>query len=114
MSKALFISKLAKLGLQQNDPRLARMVKELKDEPAVMNLDTLLDIAVHGGHVVLDAFSGELVIPNFAEFRDECSEIFVETAKLDTGTVSQWIPELERIDPSKSVNNWLRFDANSE
>eukprot|EP00038_Savillea_parva_P011091 m.195034 g.195034 ORF g.195034 m.195034 type:complete len:631 (+) comp19368_c0_seq1:117-2009(+) len=99
-----FIKELQKHGLSTStDPRLDRMAKELAEEDGSVSIDRLVEIAGTGGHIVLDALSGELIIPKFDQFKMKCREIFESTRDLEglRGAVSKWIPQLARVDPNK-------------
>ena len=46
---------------------------------------------------MFDAFSGEMIIPQFGKFREQCRRLFDETKQIEGGYVSKWIPQLERV-----------------
>lgn len=85
------------------------MFQELYEAGPHVPMDDMVLIAGLGGQTVFDALSGEMAIPKFAEFRAECSKIFEATAALTGGKVSDYIPQLERVDPNKSVAHHARF-----
>lgn len=98
-----FTKALEHQGLCRSDPRLTRMFSELDESGDQIPVDDMVDIAGLGGQTVFDALSAELVIPKFAEFRDECRRMFDEVSEMKGGAVSTWIPQTARVDPTKSV-----------
>jgi len=101
VSKKAFWAELQKHGLHRTDLRLIRMVDELEEEADMVLASRMVEIAARGGHAVLGAFKGELVVPKFADFQENVKEIFDEVSGIDAGKLSDWIPQLERADRNK-------------
>eukprot|EP00038_Savillea_parva_P008790 m.179196 g.179196 ORF g.179196 m.179196 type:complete len:627 (+) comp14710_c0_seq1:253-2133(+) len=100
-------------GLSQHDPRLERMYEELAETGDYVPIDDMVTIAGLGGQTVFEALSGELVIPKFSDFREECHNIFDRVKEIKGGQVSDWIPQLARIDPNKFAMSVTTVDGQS-
>jgi len=92
---------LADDGLIPSDPRLASMFEALANECDAIPPDVLLELAVLGGQTVLSALTGNMVIPDFARFRDECKLIYDDLATMTGGKVASYIPQLAKVPPTK-------------
>mmetsp|Transcript_21146 Transcript_21146/g.55024 ORF Transcript_21146/g.55024 Transcript_21146/m.55024 type:complete len:632 (-) Transcript_21146:203-2098(-) len=106
-----FIQALQAHGLDRGDPRLVRMFEELDDVGGMVPIEDMLQIAGLGGQTVFDALSGEMVIPRFNEFREECKRMFEKTRALEGGTVSDYIPQLARVDATKFAMSVTTVDG---
>ncbi|EQC32996.1 hypothetical protein SDRG_09518 [Saprolegnia diclina VS20] len=94
---------LRESGLLENDPRLRKLVDNVK----LLGLDATLSYEQYrylteSGAILLEkAMAHALVIPNFGEFCDEMIDIF-ERAKLNRdGHIATYIPQLANVDPEK-------------
>jgi glutaminase len=96
-----FFKVLANDGLIPSDPRLSSMFEGLANESDAIPLDVLLDIAVLGGQTVLSALTGNMVVPDFARFRDECKLIYDDLKTITGGKVASYIPQLAKVPPTK-------------
>lgn len=92
-----FLEVLRDNGLNYDDPRLERMIEELSvEENEAIPIDTLIEIAGLGGQTVLDALSGDMVIPKFKAFKDDCWQIFEAVKNVSGGKNAEYIPQLVR------------------
>jgi glutaminase len=92
-------------GFPRTDPRLRAFYDKLEQtEP---ENDGSIDHTAFGellraGPTLFDrAIRGELVIPQFAEFSSQISQIFDATAANTSGEVASYIPQLARVSPER-------------
>jgi glutaminase len=90
-------------GLLPDDPRLAGLQEGLRgygvnDE---MTGDEFLRSARSALLIIEQMVSGNLVIPEFTNFRDEIEKIFEDVRNDTSGAIATYIPKLGRADPDR-------------
>ncbi len=90
---------LIRNGLRADDVRLADAMKRLAAYPEDAFLDPaqMLEVIRPNVSLIERTLRGELVIPDFAAFCAEITEIFTATAKNEAGKVADYIPQLARV-----------------
>ena len=99
---------LAAEGILPDDQRIGRLMQE--------SGETRIDAAqweelLQRHHIVQRALLKELVIPEFAAFRQSLDEIFEETKKNEKGKVADYIPQLARVDPDQFAVSVCTIDG---
>ncbi|OQR94988.1 hypothetical protein THRCLA_08042, partial [Thraustotheca clavata] len=90
-------------GLLENDPRLRKLVDNVKLLGSDVNLSyEQYRYLTESGAILLEkAMAQTLVIPHFGEFCDEMIDLY-ERAKLNRGgQIATYIPQLANVDPEK-------------
>lgn len=91
---------LNKNGFLQDDPRWAEAYEAINLEDKI-DEETFNRIFKANIFILTRAIGGDLIIPEFPQFRNEVTRIFEEVRKIDEGKVASYIPQLGRIDPKK-------------
>ncbi len=96
-------SVLREAGIRMDDPRLAevaRLLAEL-DPGERISFDQFERIA--NGHPLLieRVLTGQTVLPEFASFSTELDRIHAGTMENRSGSLANYIPQLERVDPDR-------------
>lgn len=100
-------------GLVSTDRRLRAMYADLEDEEAYVSIEKLSAALVKGGNIVLRAFQGSLIIPDFAAFRRDCQSIFDEVRSNKGGQPAQYIPALAKQNPDLFAMACVTVDGQS-
>ncbi|OQR81165.1 hypothetical protein ACHHYP_16672 [Achlya hypogyna] len=90
-------------GLLENDPRLRKLVDNVKQlgADATLSYEQFRYLTESGAILLEKAMAQTLVIPQFGDFCDEMIDIF-ERAKLNRdGHIATYIPQLANVDPEK-------------
>lgn len=67
-----------------------------------MTLDNFEEISrLNCGEVILKALKGDLVIPDFAHFKETVEDIFDEVESCKGGEVAGYIPQLAEANPEQ-------------
>lgn len=99
------LSRFARAGLPNDDPRLTTLTGRLAQEGR--ETGGLIDAAkFHGamqaGQSLLErTLKEELVIPQFAEFAEHIQRLYDEVRSNRSGEVASYIPQLARVDPEQ-------------
>jgi len=111
-----FVNALEREGILMDDPRIQKLMADL-------NATRLLNVAersiqpeefeeyVRQNAIVKNAFTKNLVIPDFADFQKDIEEIFMETAKNTSGNVATYIPQLARVNPDQFAISVCTIDG---
>ncbi|MEM1397801.1 MAG: glutaminase, partial [Pseudomonadota bacterium] len=93
-------SALAREGLSVGDPRLKQTFKHLSKREGTLSPDDLLEvIAPEETTLIARALQGDLVIPEFFDFRNRLENTFEFCREFETGDVAAYIPQLARVNP---------------
>ncbi|MEM9262727.1 MAG: glutaminase A, partial [Pseudomonadota bacterium] len=91
---------LAREGLSVGDPRLKQTFKHLSKREGTLSPDDLLEvIAPEETTLIARALQGDLVIPEFFDFRNRLENTFEFCREFETGDVAAYIPQLARVNP---------------
>lgn len=95
------------LGIKKNDPRIKIQEEEIEFVPAEnaeseakISYDKFKKIVQQSqGNLVQNTIKGNLIIPDFKNFRKEINRIYALTKKNKTGNIATYIPQLGRVNP---------------
>lgn len=97
-----FFKAIEAVGIDAND----RRIRETRENAALlatdvrMSPDQLLDfVAPENTTLIVRALTGELVVPEFFDFRNRMENIFEYCRDFKGGDVATYIPQLARVDP---------------
>tara|TARA_B110000208_G_scaffold187405_1_gene245345 strand:+ start:30 stop:1598 length:1569 start_codon:yes stop_codon:yes gene_type:complete len=97
-----FISELKKKGIQKNDPRLNKLIKDLESlDNNNINYESFKNKIQQYICLITKVFSDNLIIPNFYNFTNKITEIYHNTLKNNEGNVASYIPQLKRVNPDQ-------------
>jgi len=90
-----------RMGLDENDPRLATTMSGLakfglRDQ---LELEAFCSVIRPDILLIEQALQGKVVIPDFAQFCSEITRIYETTKKNSEGAVADYIPQLAKVDP---------------
>lgn len=112
-NSGILLRELEKMGILRTDPRLDPMIDTLKmikrkTFGAIYGIDNIkLDfnqfqkVIKPSIVIIVKAFKGQLVIPEFDAFTKDIQEIFETCRSNRTGKPADYIPQLARGDPNK-------------
>ncbi|CAD5116081.1 DgyrCDS5011 [Dimorphilus gyrociliatus] len=107
-----FISALESAGLKDDDPRLKECFKKISELQSSTNpkkrqllkngltKEAFTECVKENIMLIRRVFASELVIPEFSEFIDNVEEIYYNTRAIRQGKVSDYIPQLKKVDPN--------------
>ncbi|MEM9706154.1 MAG: glutaminase A [Pseudomonadota bacterium] len=94
---------LRKAGLKRSDRRLSETRKALERDKAAsaeMDLEAFSKrLAPENTALILRALRGDLIIPDFADYKHRMENIFEYCRDFDGGGVATYIPQLARVNP---------------
>lgn len=98
------LSRLGEAGITSDDPRARELLRALQRQQTPirahkMAFEDFREVARHGSSLIRNAVTGNLVIPEFAQFRKELMEDFEAVSANVTGRVADYIPQLARVNP---------------
>ncbi|MDX2135092.1 MAG: glutaminase A [Saprospiraceae bacterium] len=111
-----FMRALEREGILPDDPRIQKLLADL-------NATRLQNVAERGiepaefeeyvrqNAIVKNAFTKNLVIPDFSEFLQDIEDIFKQTIKNTDGHVATYIPQLARVDPEQFAVSICTIDG---
>lgn len=97
-----FFGALERCGIPRNDPRIRETVKNAEAFESGERLSSEAFSAVIAREnvtLIHRAMRGDLVIPDFQDFRNRIANIFEYCRDLKSGDVARYIPQLARVDP---------------
>ncbi len=94
---------LATQGLLRTDQRLAQVMAHLEacGDDERIDPERFFEITRQNFGLVEKLARGDLIIPDFAGFRDELQAIFERCVEQRDGAVADYIPQLARVDPEQ-------------
>ncbi len=95
------IDALQRQGIQDDDPRIASSLRELRAQPGTMTQARCADLFRENFTLVERAIRDDFVIPRFYEFQEEIGEIFESCTGIRGGAVANYIPQLAQVDPEQ-------------
>ncbi|CAG5105628.1 Oidioi.mRNA.OKI2018_I69.chr1.g2303.t1.cds [Oikopleura dioica] len=104
-----FVNGLEQMGLKKSDARLLPFMNRMRDfqlspakgeEVAPIMPDDFMNLIGDAEELIVKAFSGNLVIPDFSTFKQTVTEIYEELKDFNSGHPADYIPQLARVDPS--------------
>ncbi|MEM9170406.1 MAG: glutaminase A [Pseudomonadota bacterium] len=102
ISVSEFLEELERAGINRRDRRIARTVSHCARHGGGDRLDfpTFQKLLSRENTALLQrAFAGDLIVPDFDDFRRRITTIFDNCRDVKTGAVADYIPQLARIDP---------------
>jgi len=119
VSVGVLLHELKNMGIRRDDPRLESILHKLKlirrnsastgtgDGMAIaieniqLNLEQFKRVIGSSMMLISKTFRGHLIIPEFEEFCNDISSIFMRCNEHSSGSPAKHIPQLARSDPSK-------------
>lgn len=99
--RQLLIDCFSDIGITADDPRAAALFKAIKAADANISLDQFQALQNISPTLFEQVVSGQMAIPQFKEFCQELEIIFDRAAGNHEGSLANYIPQLERVDPEK-------------
>ena len=95
------LAKFDDYGITQNDARFLGTVKTLKDLKVngSINFEQFKELTRRHSTLMKSIVEGDMIIPDFAEFKKDLVEIFETVKKNKNGAVASYIPQLGRVNP---------------
>ncbi|KAK2158817.1 hypothetical protein LSH36_163g01000 [Paralvinella palmiformis] len=105
------LQNLHETGIRQNDPRLQGIIKKIRelqstnDEEFFQPRDLVLDkkaffeVIRKDIDIIRRAFTAELIIPDFKEFKSIIDDLHRQIKANKSGTPASYIPQLARVNP---------------
>lgn len=90
---------------------MRQMFDAVENLPEKVNLHELITAVRLGGLTIRQALSKNMIIPEFAEFREECRDIFDRVANNSAGEVADYIPQLGKVPASKFAVSVMTVDG---
>lgn len=93
---------LKNAGLKKANPKVAQLYKQLENfnSSHKINFSTFKEI-IYSDLTIKKALKSELIIPDFKNFCGKIKEIYDVTLSNTKGKVSNYIPQLQNVDPNK-------------
>lgn len=102
VAKKDFAQLLQNSGLICDDPRLKDFFLALEAEKEeILDFDAFLRLQSTAGLLVEHAFRGDLIVPDFANFKVQLEKLFVAVEDNTSGTQASYIPPLQEVDPDQ-------------
>lgn len=104
---------LEKQGISTKDPRIAELSPHdaLSTLTQQMSLDEFSEWITPCAGFVKRALSGNMIIPQFYEFKSHLQEIFEQCKSNTGGKVADYIPQLAAVDPEKYAVSVVTVDG---
>ncbi len=102
ISVSEFWAALERSGVSRYDRRLKETLKNAsqREEGGRLDFSAFRDlISRENATLVHRALAGDLVVPDFVDFRNRLANIFEYCREIRTGAVADYIPQLARVDP---------------
>ncbi|CBY33675.1 unnamed protein product [Oikopleura dioica] len=104
-----FVNALEQMGLKKSDGRLEPFMTRMRnfqlapakgEEIAPIMPNDFAQLIGDAEELILKAFSGNLVIPDFSTFKKTVTDIYEELKDFKSGNPADYIPQLARADPN--------------
>ncbi|MEM7617171.1 MAG: glutaminase A [Pseudomonadota bacterium] len=113
ITKFIFVETLKDRGIDSHDIRLINVMKELSNygRNEKIDFDSFCNVIGHNITIIEKIITKNLVIPEFAEFRKDIENIYLETKKIDSGALADYIPQLARVNPDQYAVSICTIDG---
>jgi glutaminase len=104
VSRREVASRFRQAGITPDDPRTRESWKALQDaggEDRGLDFERFTALCRPSSRLIARAVRSDFVIPDFAAFTADITEIFDSLAAHEEGAVAAYIPQLKRVDPGK-------------
>ena len=91
-------------GISQDDPRINKARALFKEPTIKVPVEAGIDQStfgkiIHENKLIARAIKGDFVIPDFKSFAKEFAQIHQKAARIKTGELANYIPQLTKVDP---------------
>jgi glutaminase len=98
------LTRLQRVGLQPDDPRVAEALAGLKAADGSsrrIDFSQFKALARHNSSLIRRAVEGNLAVPDFPALTGDIDRMHADLLRVRTGSVADYIPQLKRVDPEQ-------------